>query len=277
MLKAFLCHSSLDKHYVDIVAKRLGRTRIKYDAMCFEPGVDFRDSIRKAESESLTFVFFASQNSLNSYWVKFEIQEAEELLLQQRLHASLAVVVDDNTSVKELPRWMRRGLVERVRQPSRAAQIIDIHLNRLRGLEVEPLFIGRDELLAEFETKLIQAPAMATPQIIIVGGLTGVGRRTFLKRVLKDKLSLDTGPIFTLEATDGIDTLHAKLLDELGELDSASNLSAAIKLFQKYSMEERGNEIAKMLAGLAVGNCAPMIIDNGVLLDADIRYTATHN
>ena len=35
MEKAFLCHSSADKAYVDRVAKRLGRAKVVFDVMTF--------------------------------------------------------------------------------------------------------------------------------------------------------------------------------------------------------------------------------------------------
>ncbi len=277
MLKAFLCHSSEDKSYVDIVAKRLGRRQVQYDTMCFEPGVDFRESIRKALAKSAVFVFFASRRSLQSLWVKFEIREGEELLQQEVLRSNLALIIDDQTQVSELPDWMRRTLAESVRQPSRAARIIETHLNRLRGLEAEPLFIGREALLADFARKLIPAAETAPPRVVVVGGLSGVGRRTFLRRALKDTLSLEMGPVFVLDHMDGIDTLHAYLLDELGELDTKSQLGAVMTGFCESSLAEKGKEIARMLAGVAVGNAAPVILDNGALLDADTKYTPEAN
>lgn len=273
MLKAFLCHCSKDKYYVDIVARRLGRGRIQYDSMCFEPGVEFLESIREHLKESVVFVFFASQHSLQSLWVKFEIREAEDLLRQEALKSSLALIVDDETREDKLPKWMRRGLVDRVRQPSRAARIIEIHLNRVRGLEREALFIGRESLLGDFAAMMIPAPEKTPANLITVGGLSGVGRRTFLQRALKDTLSLNMGPIFVLEATDGIDTLHSLLLGELGELDTKSQLEAVTKSFLESSVAEKGEEIARMLAGVAVGNTTPMIVDNGAFLDPDTRYT----
>lgn len=273
MLKAFLCHSSEDKSYVDIVARRLKRGRVQYDSMCFEAGVDFRESIRKSLIASSLFVFFASRRSVQSLWVKFEIREAEDLLQQEVLRSGLALIIDDETRVSELPDWMRRALVESVRQPSRATRIIELHLNRLRGLEAEPIFIGRETLLADFSEKLIPAPEMVPPHLIVVGGLSGVGRRSFLRRALKDTLSVDMGPKFILEATDGVDTLHSLLLDELGELDKKSQLAAAMKGFRNSPLAEKGKEIARLLAGVAVGNAAPVVLDDGALLDADTKFT----
>ncbi len=78
--KAFLSHSSVDKGFVEATARRLGRRRINFDIWAFETGESFIQAIRKAIAGSDFFVLFASRESLKSLWVKFEIQEAEELL-----------------------------------------------------------------------------------------------------------------------------------------------------------------------------------------------------
>ncbi|MGQ1785262.1 MULTISPECIES: hypothetical protein [unclassified Saccharicrinis] len=38
MPKAFLSHSSKDKGYVQVIANRLGKEKVIYDAMTFEEG-----------------------------------------------------------------------------------------------------------------------------------------------------------------------------------------------------------------------------------------------
>ena len=48
MGKAFLCHSSRDKEFVRVTARHLGRAKVVYDEMTFEPGQDFRDQILRA-------------------------------------------------------------------------------------------------------------------------------------------------------------------------------------------------------------------------------------
>ena len=77
MLKAYLAHSSIDKSYVRTVSKRIGRSITILDEMAFPPGFDFRDTIRNSLDKSSVFIFFASKTSIESTWVKFEIDEAE--------------------------------------------------------------------------------------------------------------------------------------------------------------------------------------------------------
>lgn len=217
-MKAFLCHSSVDKAYVETVARRLGRARVQYDAYSFEPGVDFRDAIKTALRASTTLVLFASRNSLASSWVQYELDTADQLIRQGILRSAVTIIIDDYTSVSELPLWMRQARVERIRRPSRATRLVTQHLHRLSGLEDQPLFIGREAILSEFAKAAIGLAGSAPPRLAVISGLPGTGRRTFLQHGLKNILSLDVGPVLILEHTDGVDTLHASLVDELGEL-----------------------------------------------------------
>jgi len=77
MRKAFLCHSSKDKGYVEGVARRLGRAKVVFDAMHFEPGQDFRDAIQSGLDDTRVFVFLVSRESLDSVWCKYEVDNAE--------------------------------------------------------------------------------------------------------------------------------------------------------------------------------------------------------
>lgn len=273
-MKAFLCHSSVDKRYVDIVANRLGRARVEYDLMTFEPMVDFRDSIREALGRSEILVFFASQASLGSTWVKYEIQSADELVRQGRLRSAAAIVIDDATAVSDLPSWMRQARVDRVRRPTRAARIVSQHLHRSRGLDDIPLFIGRERFMAEFSKVLIGRLDELPPRTIVLHGLPGTGRRTFLHHAFKNFLSLELGPLLVLQPTDDLDALHAALLGELGELDSRVQLENAITRFRASSQQEKAQELARLVAGLNESNFAPVIVDNGGLLQADGQYVA---
>jgi hypothetical protein len=64
MKKAFLCHSSADKIYVEQVARKLGRARVIYDVISFVVGKDFRSEILRHLDQAAMFVFFASKKSL---------------------------------------------------------------------------------------------------------------------------------------------------------------------------------------------------------------------
>lgn len=68
-MKAFLSHSSKDKELVKRVAKGLSH-HCTYDTFSFEVGAKTGDEIVRNLQKDFLFVFFISQNSLKSEWVK---------------------------------------------------------------------------------------------------------------------------------------------------------------------------------------------------------------
>jgi hypothetical protein len=232
--------------------------------MCFEPFIDFRIAIRDALSSSGLFVFFASRPSLASYWARYEIDQAEHLLRRNALKAAAVIIIDDQVGVTELPGWMQNSLVELVSKPSRAARLISERLNKLRDLKSEPLFLGRERLLADFAQRAIQRAEDGPLRIIIVSGLPGIGRQTFLRHALRNTLSLSLGARFPLDRSSGFDVLHRQLLDELGELDSKDALVKAAEQFRRLTSPEKIEELALMFAGVAERNTAPVVVDRRV-------------
>ena len=273
IVRAFLSHATCDKPFVEVVAAKLGRQRVQYDNWAFESGANFLAAVRGALSASDCFVLFATKAALHSLWVHFEIDEAEELLRSNAIKSALVLIVDRDTRHTDLPKWMRRALIDHAYGPNAAARLIEHHLNKIRGIEANALFIGRDALLTEISEKLIPAPETPPPHLLISGGLSGIGRRTFLRRALNDFLSLRMGATIYLRPTDGLDALHLALLDELGTLDAKEDLALAIGKFQKADLPERANSIAQLLASAAVGNVAPVIVNDGALTDSGGHYT----
>ncbi len=272
--RAFLCHSSRDKAYVERVATKLYRSRVNYDSFTFEQGSTFLEAARKALSESQLFVLFASKSSLDSLWVDFEVEEAEELLRQDIIKSAVVITIDSRVQPSDLPKWMQRSLIEPLLSVSAATRLIEYHLNKLRGIQPDSLlFIGREKLVAEFAQRLTPAPEVVAPHIILLGGLSGVGRRSFLRRALPSTMSQRLGPIFSLEVTSGIDVLHSQLLDELGVLDTRADADLALTQFRNATLSEKGVTLANLFQSAALGNMVPVIVDEGGLLNSDTTYS----
>ena len=76
MGRAFLSHSSKDKILVEAVARKLGNKYCIYDNFTFEEGQKNLDEINKSFEDTDLFVIFLSNNSLESEWVKKELEIA---------------------------------------------------------------------------------------------------------------------------------------------------------------------------------------------------------
>ncbi len=261
-MKAFLAHSSEDKQYVEIIAKRLGRMQCEYDVKSFPPGFDFRDTIRKSLNKSSIFVLFASKISLESTWVKFEISEAEWNTIHEEIAGSLVIIIDNQIKPQDLPAWMQRCSSPTILNPRSAVHTIRNFMLQL-NIVPDTILVGREIDLAKFAAELSPDIEKESPRIFIIGGLEGVGRRTFGKRAINDYLSLNSGPVFSVEQTDTIDSLHLQLVDYTGDLTSRSKLAQVIKSFSDLSESEKGAEIARLLSVINTENIIPIIVDKG--------------
>jgi tetratricopeptide (TPR) repeat protein len=267
MARAFLSHSTEDKPYVDVVARRLDRSRVVIDRQNFEPGVDFRESIRRGLDESSLFVLFASARSLASTWVQFEIDEAETRRIAGKLKSALVVVIDRDVKPSDLPPWMRKALFCPQTRPSQAARLILSRLMQFEGADQHTLFVGREELLKDVASHLPPPGGLPSPQILVFSGLEGVGRRSAANRALKDNLSLSIGPLLALEETDDIAALYVQLLEDANAFTTRDEYREAITRFRSASVAEQANMIARQVDDIAKDNAAILIVDQGALIE----------
>lgn len=96
MNKIFLSHSSNDKEYVSYIANQFGKDQCVYDELCFEAGMKNLDEIFKEMNKTSIFVFFISETSLESKWVKKELSIADERLNHdpQKLSQIFPIIID---------------------------------------------------------------------------------------------------------------------------------------------------------------------------------------
>ena len=268
MSRVFLSHSSDDKEYVEEVATQLTRVNARIDSRSFRPGEDFRDEIRRVMDETETFVLFVSPKSLASSWVQFEVDEAETRRLRGKLRRTLAIFIDGFVDPGLLPEWLARVRAVRHTSPDQSARTIS-NLLLEASPELKRPFIGRNEDLQRGVRKL--STDDPPPRILVVSGLEGVGRRSFVRRLVSDALSLDLGPVFTVERAG---TLEDLFLDShlsstlLGREEAEREITA----FRKLASRHQTREVADQLLFLAQEGTVPCLIDRGGMLDSSGRY-----
>jgi hypothetical protein len=142
-MKAFLSHSSLDKEFVQEVADQLGRVSCIFDKYSFNNGVEFEESILKYLDVTSVFVFFATQNSLNSFWCDFEIKEALYQKINKNIKKSLVYIISNDLNIGEIPPWLKRALIVVESSPSIIARDINYQLKVISEQYQRPIFLGR--------------------------------------------------------------------------------------------------------------------------------------
>ncbi|PQJ12220.1 hypothetical protein CJD36_000215 [Flavipsychrobacter stenotrophus] len=193
MAKAFLSHSSADKNLVEIIAKQLGRNRCHYDSLTFEAGEKSIDEIFTGLESTDVFVLFISDNALNSEWVKKEISQAKHLIDRQKISRIFPLIIDKTITYNDerIPNWIKKPyniqyfdnqvlILKKITQLLRESDFQKYtHLKNINNS-----FVGRNNLLGNFEEKLYNAENVIPSCLISYSYFDGIGRRTFLKNAM---------------------------------------------------------------------------------------------
>lgn len=271
MKKAFLCHASKDNEYVRIVCKHLGRAKVIFDDYSFAPGQDFRSEILRGLEKSSLFVYFVSKNSLDSVWCKFELDEAQKKKINGNLESQIAVIIDRDIAYNDLPKWMQTFKTVIQTRPSQASRDIQALLLSILPPELGRPFVGRQEYQQQLGETL-STTSNIIPRIIVLSGLEGIGRRTYIERAAKDLLGLNLGPYFFIDETHQLDDLYLSLLNETSDLGTRAELADEIKAFSKLLESDKRARIVNFMQILCNDNCLPCLIDRGGMLEDNGKY-----
>lgn len=193
MAKAFLSHSSIDKNLVERIALQLGRNNCHYDSLTFDAGNKALDEIFEGLEDTDVFVLFISEAALESPWVKKEITQAKKLSNKSIIDRIFPLIIDERINHNDLriPNWIKKPynirkfdneviILKKIKQFLREGNFKQYA--NLRDLN--DLFVGRNDVMQEFERKLINIHNTKPTCIIASSFFEGMGRRTFLRNGL---------------------------------------------------------------------------------------------
>lgn len=273
MNRAFLSHSSAQKDFVRKVYKELGAARCVFDECCFENGKAIMDEIIRTIQKTDIFVLFISNEALNSEWVQQEIVLADNLLKKYETKQILPILIDKNINPAadiRIPDWIRKILMKPVSNPQKARSMVS---NALRQLEMETnpiyrakrnLFFGRYQEKGDLETELNMHidPFYNT---IIVSGMEGIGRRTFLQRFFAEKQMINPSKEPTLIKMQGRDSIDNLILYFI-ELKRECVSSIDIEDISQKTIEEKTSYLKELIKEVANENEYIFIIDDGCIV-----------
>lgn len=268
-MRAFLSHSSADKHFVREVAKLLGNTQVEYDEYTFEYILN-ADAIRRALARSDLFVLFLSQNSVNSSFVKEEIRSTLEARAKGTIKQVLIFSID-GTSYRALPAWLREiNVVQHLGSQKACARKIQATLISLatEGAVRTETYLGREEEEKDLRKALAAAPGIAPIALHIVGHF-GIGRKTFLRQSLQ-KLYPRDFQVFVeipLQAFEGAEEFYRRLYD-LHFVSSIEKKTSDFAAFASLTLEDQVDGLADIVTAMSQ-NGEYIIIDdqNGAYTD----------
>jgi hypothetical protein len=279
MYKAFLSHSSKQKPFVQPIFEALGRNNCVYDSMTFEAGKQTIDEIINGLEESGLFVLFLSESAVESTWVQDEIERARNLLTRN-MKRILPFIIDKNLvhSDTRIPNWIR----DKYNIKSLYDENPQVILSKIRNalyeiaLEANPisrrkheLFIGRNLLMDSFE-KQMALRGLAKPSCLIMGGIEGVGRRTFLKYALRKRRLIKPAyePIVLfLDDKESIENIILRLSGLNGHIDPVA-LSITTK-----DLNSKVTYLQNQVASLIRSGELLIIVDAGAIVQANRKLS----
>lgn len=252
MAKAFLSHSGSDKVLVEKIALQLGINNCHYDRLTFEAGNITLNEIFKGLEDTDVFVLFISSKALESEWVQNEITKAEQLLSKRIIERIFPIIIDRTISHTDIriPEWIRKPynlkvfsnevlILKKIKQLLRESNFK--RYSHLR--DINDLFVGRNDIMQEFERRIINIDNIKPTCIIASSFFEGMGRRTFLRNGLIKTRVIDKWyePVpISISSKESIEDFLYKLnfvepIPEIFEKDlSAEELKSKIELGKEY-------------------------------------------
>lgn len=272
-VKAFLSHSSKDKHFVSAVADFLGAGQVEYDEVTFELDLNV-ENIRRALSRSDLFVLFLSAQSIRSPFVSEESRAALEARGKGFIKKILVFAIDE-TSYKALPVWLQEvNITQRLSNSRACARRIQSALLALDAAEHrgEELYIGREEEEKAIR-RALSVPAKHTPLFLHAVGHQGIGRRTFLRHAIGTVYPrvFDVFIEMTLSQYQGIEEFFRSLY----ALHIVSSMAQTISDFEEFSIldnQSKIDRIVEIIVGMIDNNELILVVDDGGVYDEQGEY-----
>ena len=235
----FLSLSGKDENFVSRVHEYLPDGLAYFYPRSFATGESLISAMQDRVGEASMFVFFASRASLTSHWVGFELDQAHLSRIKNPRLQILVFLIDPNLSSDDLPVWMRDYWVGSVGHGPRdiARYVRRTLISRLLGDLPENEVYGRGTLIdkARAEIADVVLHTGETPNVLVLGGTAGIGRRTFARRMLAEAFpatpDLNVGPEFQLPQFADVADLYRALRQEIETSLSFTAMGDDIRAF----------------------------------------------
>jgi pentatricopeptide repeat protein len=268
-LKAFLSYSHRDKALVDAVAAHVGRIFVTVDTVAFHTSDDIIQSIESAIKDSGIFVYFASNDSIGSNWVRFEIDEARYHQLISRLRRFIIVLLDDRLQPTAFPEWMQRHILIKSHAPRPIARIIRGAIDDMVAEDQSGIFVGRASETANLQAALVPPNTLGDVSVVTIRGLPGIGRRTLLQRVAKDSLFIERLLTVRVEIGDNVNSITAKLADLIEPAVTTEDTLGMVRQIQSLSASDACSRFVSDVSKALQLHELVVLYDEGGALDDD--------
>jgi|GEM_PF-2412742 len=272
----FLSLEGNDEDFVAQVQRFLPDGLAYFYPRSFANGEALISAMEERVAEASLFVLFASKKATKSPWVGFEIDKARLAKIKNPNFRIIVVPLEHEVTHADLPGWMRdywtgpvgKGPREIARYIRRA--LITGPLSNLPGLQV----YGRGDLadIAVNQVGEIVLRTEETPNVLVLAGSSGIGRRTFSRKLLTAAFpslpELQYGPDFLLPQFADLTDLYRSLRQEIETDLPLSGIAKELQDFAAASIEAQSEEVVLRLKHFAeLGQAVTVVTGNGIFQD----------
>ncbi|MFH8819044.1 tetratricopeptide repeat protein [Streptomyces sp. NPDC017862] len=269
MIKAFFSYSTQDAAFVREVASEIGRAFAKIDYRAFSAGEHLLETIDETIRESAAFVLFLSKSALASSWVRHELREARFQHAMGRIKNVLVVRMDPTISPEDLPDWLNRTKHITTISAKPAARKIRTLIDDLVRQGQSPRFVGRAAEIAALQDVYSAPVPGAESQVACVVGLSGIGRRATLTKMVRESLDLESLLVVNVEPGDSVQALAAKLSALVDPSETPDESLQRTREITALGDEEALRHALSRLQAICQYHQMPVLNDEGGLLDND--------
>ena len=174
--KTFISHSSKDKKFVNEITNKLQKQNVWYDTWDLDVGDVLSDKIEEGIDESKNFLIILSKNSIDSSWVKYELNMALIKYLENEDYRLIVARIDDVQVPLRLKPFLRVDI-------SSSKNIINSIIDSLNGgaRSFKRQFVNRNDEITALQDMFYDSNV----KFISLIGLFGIGKSSLIKETLK--------------------------------------------------------------------------------------------
>ncbi len=174
--KTFISHSSKDKALVLKIAEKLKSESVWFDMWDMDAGDVLSDKIESGIDEAKNFLIILSQNSINSSWVKFELNMALIKYLENEDYRIIVAKIDNVKVPLRLKPFLRVD-------SNKSDEIVASVFDSLNGNEksFKRQFINRNNEITSLQDMLYDTDI----KFITLIGFFGIGKSSLIREALK--------------------------------------------------------------------------------------------
>lgn len=281
----FLSLSGVDAKFVESVHNNLPDGLAYYYPKSFANGENLVAAMEDRVGKSQVFVLFASRESVKSVWVNFEIERARLSKIKDKNFKCLVFPIGPDVDFNSLPSWMGEFWVgsagQTPRDIARYIRGVLATLAEQSGTVLPALGRGGlvDNVRREFQnTAFLNKIA---PNIFVISGQSGIGRRTVEKLVLPalfpSNSEINFGPEFDLPPHSDLSDIYRAIRQEVEPSFSLKEFETSLGTFNALPLADQATEVWKSMEHFAsLGQAVTIVVGYGLYEDrGDLKSWAS--